>query len=102
MPAINSETRQKIRPKCGIYKSFRVCPEEGLTHQAGLEGGVCWTPGCGWWASLLPFLKLLWRQLSLVVKSKGLKPEGVVSFLLCHISCGISGFPASLNLDFIF
>lgn len=40
MPAINSETRQKIRPECGIYKRFRVCPEEGLTHQAGLEGGV--------------------------------------------------------------
>lgn len=44
------------------------------------------------------FLKLIWRQFSLVVKSKGLKPEGMVSLLLCHISCGIS---ASLNLDCI-
>lgn len=102
MPAINSETRQKIRSKCGIYKSFRVCPEEGLTHQAGWKEGCAGPQGAGGGPPCSPFLKLLWRPLSLVVKSKGLKPEGVVSFPLCHISCGISGFSASLNLDFIF
>lgn len=50
---------------------------------------------------MLSCLKLIWRQFSLVVKSKGPKPEGVVSFQLCHVSCGISGLLASLNLDFI-